>query len=85
PDELRDGGKRLIEKVLHYQPAALAILGKDAFRRAFQQSKVEWGKQPIAIGKTAVWVLPYPSGLNRASLDEMVEAYRQLHNALQAG
>lgn len=85
PDELRDGGKRLIEKVLHYQPAALAILGKDAFRRAFQQSKVEWGKQPIAIGKTAVWVLPNPSGLNRASLDEMVEAYRQLHNALQAG
>lgn len=85
PDELRDGGKRLIEKVLHYQPAALAILGKDAFRRAFQQSKVEWGKQPIAIGKTAVWVLPNPSGLNRASLDEMVEAYRQLHDALQAG
>ena len=85
PDELRDGGKRLIEKVLHYQPAALAILGKDAFRRAFQQSKVEWGKQPIAIGKTAVWVLPNPSGLKRASLDEMVEAYRQLHNALQAG
>jgi len=85
PDELRDGGKRLIEKVLHYQPAALAILGKDAFRRAFQQSKVEWGKQPIAIGKTAVWVLPNPSGLNRASLNEMVEAYRQLHNALQAG
>ena len=85
PDELRDGGKRLIEKVLHYQPAALAILGKDAFRRAFQQSKVEWGKQPIAIGKTAVWVLPNPSGLNRASLDEMVEAYRLLHNALQGG
>ncbi|WP_312758597.1 G/U mismatch-specific DNA glycosylase [Pantoea brenneri] len=85
PDELRDGGKRLIEKVLHYQPAALAILGKDAFRRAFQQNKVTWGKQPIAIGKTELWVLPNPSGLNRASLDEMVEAYRQLHDALQAG
>ena len=28
PDELRDGGKRLMEKVLDYQPAALAILGR---------------------------------------------------------
>jgi len=78
PDELRDGGKRLMEKVLDYQPAALAILGKDAFRRAFKQSKVKWGKQPICMGKTQVWVLPNPSGLNRASLDEMVGAYRQL-------
>lgn len=85
PDELREGGKRLIEKALHYQPAALAILGKDAFRRAFQQSKVEWGKQPIAIGKTQVWVLPNPSGLNRASLEEMVDSYRELYNALQPG
>ncbi|MHA6312694.1 G/U mismatch-specific DNA glycosylase [Pantoea sp. S-LA4] len=85
PDELRDGGKRLIDKVLHYQPAALAILGKDAFRRAFQQSKVEWGKQPICMGKTQVWVLPNPSGLNRASLEEMVEAYRELYTALQNG
>ena len=85
PDELRDGGKRLMEKVLDYQPAALAILGKDAFRRAFKQSKVEWGKQPICMGKTQVWVLPNPSGLNRASLDEMVEAYRQLYVELHAG
>jgi len=84
-DELRDGGKRLIDKVLDYQPAALAILGKEAFRRAFQQSKVGWGKQPTFIGKTQVWVLPNPSGLNRASLEEMVEAYRQLYVALQPG
>ncbi|HAH13216.1 MAG TPA: double-stranded uracil-DNA glycosylase, partial [Pantoea agglomerans] len=74
-----------MEKVLDYQPAALAILGKDAFRRAFKQNKVEWGKQPICMGKTQVWVLPNPSGLNRASLDEMVEAYRQLYVELHAG
>jgi TDG/mug DNA glycosylase family protein len=29
-------------------------------------------------------VLPNPSGLNRASLEEMVEAYQQLHHALEA-
>lgn len=81
-DELREGGRRLMEKVLNYQPAALAILGKDAFRHAFQQRKVEWGKQPVFMGKTQVWVLPNPSGLNRASLEEMVEAYRQLYREL---
>jgi len=81
-EELRQGGLRLTEKVMHYQPAALAILGKEAFRRAFKQGKVEWGKQPTGIGETQVWVLPNPSGLNRASLEEMVAAYRQLYRAL---
>ena len=81
-DELREGGQRLTEKVLNYQPAALAILGKEAFRRAFKLNRVEWGKQPAGMGKTQVWVLPNPSGLNRASLEEMVAAYRQLYVAL---
>ncbi|MBE5254187.1 G/U mismatch-specific DNA glycosylase [Mixta mediterraneensis] len=81
--ELQDGGERLMAKVLQYQPAALAILGKDAFKRAFRKNKVEWGAQPIFMGKTQVWVLPNPSGLNRASLEEIVEAYRQLHEMLQ--
>ncbi|MCZ4060160.1 G/U mismatch-specific DNA glycosylase [Pantoea sp. LMR881] len=80
--ELREGGQRLMKKVLHYQPKALAILGKDAFKRAFQQSKVEWGAQPTFMGKTQVWVLPNPSGLNRASLAEIVEAYQQLQEAV---
>ena len=83
-NELQEGGERLMAKVLHYQPAALAILGKDAFKRAFGKNKVEWGAQPIFMGKTQVWVLPNPSGLNRASLEEMVEAYQQLHHALEA-
>ncbi len=84
-EELRDGGARLTDKVLNYQPRVLAILGKDAFKRAFNQRKVEWGLQGIFMGKTQVWVLPNPSGLNRASLDEIVEAYRQLYDALQQG
>jgi len=32
--------------------------------------------------ETRIWVLPNPSGLNRASLEEMVAAYRQLADAL---
>ncbi|ERK17322.1 G:T/U mismatch-specific uracil/thymine DNA-glycosylase [Pantoea sp. AS-PWVM4] len=82
-DELRDGGSRLQEKVLRYQPRALAVLGKDAFQRAFRQRKVEWGEQPQMLGATRLWVLPNPSGLNRASLEEMAAAYRQLYEGLQ--
>ena len=38
--------------------------------------------QKITIGVTQVWVLPNPSGLNRATLEKLVEAYRELDEAL---
>lgn len=80
--ELRDGGARLREKIAHYQPRALAVLGKEAFQKAFRQRNVSWGEQPERLDVTRLWVLPNPSGLNRATLDEMVAAYRQLYQAL---
>lgn len=36
----------------------------------------------MSIGTTQVWVLPNPSGLNRATLDKLVAAYRELDDAL---
>ncbi len=42
----------------------------------------KWGKQEATIGETEIWVLPNPSGLNRATLDKLVEAYRELDEAL---
>jgi TDG/mug DNA glycosylase family protein len=69
-------------KIEDYQPAALAILGKQAYEQAFSQRGAKWGKQSIMIGVTQVWVLPNPSGLNRATLDKLVEAYRELDEAL---
>ncbi|HBM3288276.1 TPA: G/U mismatch-specific DNA glycosylase [Klebsiella michiganensis] len=80
--ELRDGGRELVRKMEEYQPRALAILGKQAFEKAFQVCGVKWGKQQVTIGATEVWVLPNPSGLNRATLDKLVEAYRELDEAL---
>ena len=80
--ELRDGGRELVRKMEEYQPRALAILGKQAFEKAFQVRGVKWGKQQVTIGATEVWVLPNPSGLNRATLDKLVEAYRELDEAL---
>jgi len=81
-DELAQGGAALHEKILRYQPRALAVLGKQAFSRAFGVSKVSWGRQSQKIGETEVWVLPNPSGLNRATLDELVASYRELYETI---
>jgi TDG/mug DNA glycosylase family protein len=82
--ELREGGKGLITKMQDYQPRALAILGKQAFEQAFSQRGAKWGKQDITVGDTEVWILPNPSGLSRITLDKLVEAYRELEQALVA-
>ena len=58
------------------------VLGKQVFELAFNQRGAKWGKQAMTIGTTQVWVLPNPSGLNRATLDKLVEAYRELDDAL---
>lgn len=80
--ELRSGGRELVRKIEEYQPQALAVLGKQAFELAFNQRGAKWGKQAMTIGTTQVWVLPNPSGLNRATLDKLVAAYRELDDAL---
>jgi TDG/mug DNA glycosylase family protein len=82
-DELRGGGEVLKEKILRYQPRALAILGKQAFSSAFGVRNAAWGRQELMLGKTEVWVLPNPSGLNRATLEQLTESYRELFLALK--
>lgn len=62
--ELTEGGKRLAAKVRRYQPAFLAVLGLGAYRAAFGNAKANIGEQETTIGKTRIWVLPNPSGLN---------------------
>lgn len=82
-DELRGGGEVLKEKILRYQPRALAILGKQAFSSAFGVRNAAWGRQEMMLGKTEVWVLPNPRGLNRATLEQLTESYRELFLALK--
>lgn len=62
--ELAEGGKRLAQKIRKYQPEFLAVLGVGAYRAAFGNAKANIGEQETTIGKTRVWVLPNPSGLN---------------------
>jgi TDG/mug DNA glycosylase family protein len=58
------GGARLRAKVLRFKPGILAVLGMGAYRVAFDQPNACVGRQPQKIGKTLLWVLPNPSGLN---------------------
>ena len=63
-EEYVEGGRLLEIKVRRYRPVFLAVLGVGAYRTAFDRPKAKLGLQPETIGKTSVWVLPNPSGLN---------------------
>ena len=66
-------------KIGSYAPRFVAFLGKAAYCALSAQRDVTWGPQSKTFGNAAVWVLPNPSGRNRAfSLEQLVEAYRQL-------
>ena len=64
PDELRAGARILTRKVRKLKPRFVAFLGLQAYRRAFDRRKAQVGLQPEAIGSSALWLLPNPSGLN---------------------
>jgi TDG/mug DNA glycosylase family protein len=71
-------------KITHYAPGFVAFLGKAAYSALSGRREIAWGSQPTALGGVAVWVLPNPSGRNRAfSLDRLVTAYRQLYRAAE--
>ena len=70
------------KKIARNAPRFVGFLGKAAYSVLSGQREIAWGPQPVAFGGAAVWVLPNPSGRNRAfTLDQLVNAYRQLHQA----
>ena len=80
--EFHEAAEELERKLRRYIPRNVAFLGKPAFAAIFRQRSVEWGRQSIKFGGAEVWVLPNPSGLNRAfRLGELVSAYRELRMA----
>ena len=81
-DEFERAALALSAKMAHYSPRYVAFLGKAAFAAIFARKLVEWGRQDVLIGGSKTWVLPNPSGLNRAfSLDQLVHAYKELRVA----
>lgn len=67
-------------KIAHCAPRFVAFLGKAAFCGLSGQRDIAWGLQPALMEGAAIWVLPNPSGRNRAfRLDQLVQAYRRLY------
>jgi double-stranded uracil-DNA glycosylase len=82
-DELREGAARLRATVDRYRPRAVAVLGVDAFRRAFEHPKATIGPQPEALGSSQLWILPNPSGLNaHYQLPQLIELFAALRAAV---
>ena len=80
--EFQEAAGELERKLRRYSPRYLAFLGKPAFAAIFRKGRVDWGQQCMRFGGAEVWVLPNPSGLNRAfSLERLVSAYRDLRTA----
>lgn len=67
------------DKMRQFAPRTIAFLGKRALSAMFGLPKVEWGQYPPGFAGAMAWVLPNPSGLNRAfTLAALVEAYSEL-------
>jgi TDG/mug DNA glycosylase family protein len=73
----------LEDKIRKFAPANFAFLGKAAYAAVSQRAHIGWGRQPDEFGGASIWVLPNPSGLNRAfSLARLTDHYRELKLAM---
>jgi TDG/mug DNA glycosylase family protein len=84
PDEFVAGARQLEQKVLKYEPQFLAVLGVGAFKTGFGKKNVSYGEQPERIGKTRLWVLPNPSGLNaNFQMPELARMFAELRRKVE--
>jgi TDG/mug DNA glycosylase family protein len=87
-EELRAGARTVRRKVNKYKPRFLAFCGLVAYRLGFEKSKAQVGLQEDCIGRTSIWLLPNPSGLNAfhqpAVLNQMFLDFRIALDAWRA-
>jgi len=85
PAEIVADAEAFHQRIASYAPRYVAFLGKMAYAALSGARDLAWGAQPGRLEGARVWVLPNPSGRNRAfSLDALVAAYRPLHDELHA-
>jgi double-stranded uracil-DNA glycosylase len=76
--DFKDAAEHFEQKMARYAPRFVGFLGKAAYCALSGKRDVAWGAQPVRFGGATVWVLPNPSGRNRAfTLDQLAGAYRQ--------
>lgn len=86
PEEFKQARLGFEAKMRCYSPRKVAFLGKRAFSIMIGRPDVDWGHQPAGFAGVMAWVLPNPSGLNRAyTLDELVRAYSELRRHSRSG
>ena len=77
PAEFGPSRDRLARLCAWLRPAALVVVGVDAWRRASGDRRAEIGWQPDPVGPTPVYVMPSTSGLNaRVSLADLAAHLR---------
>ncbi|WP_172597717.1 mismatch-specific DNA-glycosylase [Sulfuriflexus mobilis] len=82
--DYRHGAPLLKEKLLRYQPRICWFHGKVAYKNYLKYTGekvdgIDWGLQPLRIGKSRVMVTPNPSPANaRYSLDDLVAWYKKV-------
>ena len=84
-DELREGATQLEAKARMLRPRCVAVLGLQAYRKAFRKPEALIGRQPELLGGSLLWLLPNPSGLQaHYQLPEMTEMFKSLFVATKA-
>ncbi|RPI26628.1 MAG: G/U mismatch-specific DNA glycosylase [Acidobacteria bacterium] len=82
--ELQAGRRMLEEKISRFRPLSVAIVGLDAFRKAFDQPKAQLGRQEESLQGSLVWLLPNTSGLNAHHRpSDFARLFRELREAVR--
>ncbi|SIO68028.1 G/U mismatch-specific DNA glycosylase [Paraburkholderia phenazinium] len=81
--EIELAGEAFRQKIEHYAPRYVVFLGKMALAAISGTRDLQWGLQAEPFGGAHAWVVPNPSGLNRAfDLAALVAAYREVRVAV---
>lgn len=86
-DELRAGGRRLVERLPQLRPDVVAVAGITAFRVAFDARRATLGEQDTSAipgwpDGVRLWGVPQPSGLNaHENIDSLAAKWQTVWDA----